>query len=116
MRVDPKDPKTFPEPHRFATHIQHRSTTFRTHGNLGQAKNAISGCIRTNYRNGQRLIPCDAYVYEWSPDTGWVLLHFFPSDSNIDDHEFYKTTAKKGATLGPSDAAIEAAIKSITGS
>lgn len=109
------DPKSFPDPHQFATYMTWRNPAFKTHPSLATAKNAVSGKARGLTGRG-RHVGCDVYVYEFSQDTGWQLLHLIPKETNLDDHEFYKTTAKKRSIKGPSDAAVAAAIKSITGS
>lgn len=105
------DTKKFPEPHRYGTHISYRNPGFKTHTSLAQCKNAISG--KSNTRRGTRQIGCDAYVYEWTEDAGWSLLHFIPKDTDLDAHPFYQTSSKRGAIKGPSDTAVAKAIESI---
>lgn len=108
-RVNPEKPSEFDEPHRYATWVAPRSEQYKTHATLGHAKNAIAGAHRSN----RDVLP-RAYVYEWTPDTGWVELYRMDGEVKT-DHPLWKIkTGNKRSIQPPSQKAIDAAIASIT--
>lgn len=114
------DPKTFKDPHKYATYLMHRNPKFKTHANLGTAKNAASGkTTRRGRTNGAkhkyvREMNCHVWFYEFDFDTGWTLVHHMPKGTILEDDEWYTTPQSKGV-FAPTQAAVDGAIASIIG-
>ena len=108
------DPTRFPDPERFATYIASRSPNFKTHKDLGKAKNAISQ--KADHRSIRRM-RCDAWVYEFDFEAGmWRELTHIPTGTDLALHPWYsQKQSSKPTNIGPSEAAEKAAIASIMG-
>jgi hypothetical protein len=95
----------FPDPHKFG--IWWNESTFVVYRNLSLIKAAI-----TNKTNYEGITQRDAKIFEHDGKE-WQLIYHVPQGINRLDHELWKSAAPKTGTV--SDAAVEAAIASITG-
>jgi hypothetical protein len=66
------------------SHIPHRSPEWKSHDNIGHAKNAVTQKVRTySYRNSPLGATCDMHIFvledgQYVPK--WVIPQGMPSD------------------------------------
>lgn len=111
------DPWDFPAPNRWATFIPFRSPEFKTHTDLGKAKNAVGG--KFIYKSkGVHVASTNMWVYEWVDDDDgkrWVERFEILRGDTKEDHPLWKFRVPKGAkkTAEVSEKQMEKAIASI---
>lgn len=104
------DPKSFPDPHLYATWMADRSPQFKTHSGPGHVKNAITGKTRNGKING------DTYVYRYDEDLAQWAQTFFLADGTpkADCALFKQVIPRAKREVKPvSQKALDATIQSI---